>query len=89
MAQVLPITDSVEFHFEGENAPIELLGLRDFWDCAQMLADDYLAIWEQWTETMSSDVYLEWYDLFSKRGGALRAEKALNASDQELANDPN
>lgn len=88
MRHLLPITEAIEFHFN-EHTPPELLYLQDFWEQRQQLVDDYVAIWELWRETVVTLVYVEWWNAFDKRGSTLRADPAFQASEAQLAADPN
>jgi hypothetical protein len=91
MSQLLPLTTEMEFHFEGEEALIEVLSLRDFWEQRPRLGNDWPAVWELWTNLLSTDAYLEWWHLYENRGGSQQAEPVLRMTDQEVASsaDPN
>lgn len=88
MSNMLPITAEIDFNFSGD-APIELLNLQEFWECRQTMANDYVAIWQLWVETISPVVALEWWNAYDKRSGALRADPVFQASEAQLTADPN
>lgn len=87
LGQVWGATNDITYGFTGDDAPVELLDLRDFWHQTRE-CEDMATVWQAFQALVSFEVADTWYQVFKRDDPRLKPPKALEVSDKEAATDP-